>query len=771
MEFDKVLKKLASYTSFEVSKEIAMNLKPLDSVSAIKQLQEEVTQACSLIRKNLIVETDGLYDIRKHIADLEREIVLGAVELMHIAKMLYAARRFKQFFNEHRDECPLLFELARDICILPEIEREITRCILPDGEIADAASSELLRIRRQISNKRNKIKETIDAIIKDKRYQKCLQEPIVTIRNDRYVIPVKQEYKGAVRGIVHDRSASGATLFVEPESVVEINNELKKLLLEEKDEMNRILKSLSKLVRAACKELKNNVKILAYLDFVFAKAYYSIELDAASPAIVDENVVNLKKARHPLLPPDKVVPLDVNIGEDFKTLVITGPNTGGKTVSLKTTGLIVLMARAGLHIPADSESKVGMCDVMVDIGDEQSIEQSLSTFSSHMSNIVHILKVADENSLVLLDELGAGTDPTEGAALAQAILQHLYKIGACTIITTHYGELKNFAYEHEGAKNACVDFDTQTLKPTYELIIGRAGSSNAFDIAEKLGLPKEIIRDAKEFLTQEQKDIKDLLRKIEEDRRMAEMERNQAEKARIENEALKKKLKELESQLMLKKQQIIDRAKEEALAIIREAKRTSEQIIKELKENISKQSTREQERAIRAARESLKRLLSSVSVKSTTLKPTQNIKKGDLVYLPEYNSKGYVLELTGDKAVVQSGILKVTVSKEQLQLYEQTEETKEKSAISKFMKEKTQAVKSQLDLRGMKAEEAIAELEKYLDDVILSNLNQITIIHGKGTGALKKAVHAQLKNRKEIKSFRLGKAEEGGDGVTIVELI
>lgn len=764
-----MLKKLESYTSFEVSREMVLALKPFNSISTIKKLHEEVTQACRLIRKNLTIETDGLYDIRKHITDLELEMTLGAVELTRIAKMTHAAGKFKQFFDEHRAECPLLFELSKNICVLSKIEREINRCILPDGEVADAASEKLLKIRSQISDERNRIRAALDEIIKSRRFQKYLQEPIVTIRNNRYVIPVKQEYKSCVRGIVHDRSVSGATLFIEPESVVEINNELKKLYMEEEYEINCILKSLSDLIRPVCEELKNNLKILAHMDLVFAKAHYSLELDAAAPEILDKNIVELKSARHPLLSPDKVVPIDVNIGEDFKTLIITGPNTGGKTVCLKTVGLIVLMAKSGLHIPADLESKIGMCDVMTDIGDEQSIEQSLSTFSSHMSNIVRILKIADEKSLVLLDELGAGTDPIEGAALAQAILKHLYEISACIIATTHYGELKNFAYEHEGAKNACVDFDTQTLKPTYKLIIGRAGSSNAFDIAERLGLSQKVVQLAKDFLTKEQKDIKELLRKIEEDRRIAEIERSCAERMRLENETLKKKLKELEDRITLKKQHIINKAREEALAIVKEAKRTSEQIIKDLKDNISKQSTREREKAIRSARESLKRMFSSVLTKDPTFKPNQEIKKGDMVYLAEYNSKGYVLDASGDKAVVQSGILKVTVSKDKLQLCEQTEKIKSKESIFKIMKEKTQSIKTYLDLRGMKVEEAVDELNKYLDSALLSNLNQTTIIHGKGTGAIKKAVHEQLKNRNGIKSFRSGKAEEGGEGVTVVE--
>lgn len=776
LEFDKVRRKLAEYAGSALGREMALNLKPSTDMETILRWQKETTQARELMRFEPGFDFSGWHDIRNEIRRLKRSALLSAEELFAVGETLAVSRRVKKILFDRQERYPLLAEIAQGLANLPDIEKAILNAILPGGEIADNATPELARIRRGLNNAQGKVKERLNSIIRSPEKQKYLQEPIYTIRGDRYVVPVKQEYKNYIRGIVHDQSASGATLFIEPMEVVEANNEVRRLQAEEKQEIQRILADLSTRAAGVVDELSFCIEALGHLDFVLAKARYSAKLDAWQPNIINETRLNLKKARHPLLT-GKVVPIDIYLGEEFNTLVITGPNTGGKTVTLKTVGLMVLMTQAGLHIPADDGSEVGVFNqVFADIGDEQSIEQSLSTFSSHMSNIIDILKKVDNKSLVLMDELGSGTDPTEGAALAQAILDYLHGLSVCTIATTHYSELKNFAYANKGVENASVEFDSESLKPTYRLLIGKPGRSNAFEIALRLGLQKELVEKARGFLSREQIEAAELMKQLELAQQQAEAERQQAVKLRKESEELKEKYLQLEQKLAARKESILEKAREEAQAVIRKAKRESEAIIKELREKINQQSAREREEAIKKARENLYKLYDktagkNIKKKAAVHQPPEELKPGDEVFLTQYNQRGYVLEIgNDDQVLVQAGILKITVNKDQLQRVKESKPDSGKSQVGSVIMNKAQEINSSLDMRGMTVDEAVITMEKYLDDAYLTGLKQVFLIHGKGTGVLRAAVHRELKGHPRVKRYRLGVHGEGGAGVTVVEL-
>jgi DNA mismatch repair protein MutS2 len=775
LEFNKVRQRLAEHTGSALGRELAEQLTPSTNVDTVLAWQAETTQASNLLRFEPTAELGGWQDIRNQILRLKRDAVLSAEELYPVGLTLAASRRIKTFLSERSENYPVLAEIALGLASLAQVEKAILTAVLPGGELDDHATPELYQIRRRLASAQSKVKERLEAIIRSPEKQKYLQDAIVTMRGDRYVVPVKQEYRGHVPGIVHDQSSSGATVFIEPMTVVEANNEVRQLVAAEKQEIQRILVYLSGLAAGVADELSLTMESLGHLDFVLAKANYGRKLNAWQPKINPEPSFNLKKARHPLLT-GEVVPVTVWLGgADFSTLVITGPNTGGKTVTLKTVGLMVLMTQSGLHIPAEDGSEVGIfSQVFADIGDEQSIEQSLSTFSSHMSNIVNIINQADDRSLVLVDELGSGTDPTEGAALAQSILEYLHKLGVRTIATTHYSELKNFAYANQGVENASVEFNSETLQPTYRLLIGKPGRSNAFEIAYRLGLPQYLVERARGYLTEEQIEAAELMQKMERTQQQAEKERQQAEQLRLDSEQLKERYQKLEEQLSSRKEDILNKAREEAEKIVKQARQESEDIIKELRDKLAEQSAREREEGIKQAREKIYNLHDKTIKKKIkrvqTFQPPKELRPGDEVYLPQYNQKGYVLDI-GDKGVlVQAGILKLTVPKNELQKVEQPKISTGQSQVSKVVMEKAQKISPNLDMRGMMADEGIQEMEKYLDDAFIAGLKQVNLIHGKGTGALRAAVHRELNGNPRVKKFRLGELSEGGAGVTVVEL-
>lgn len=776
LEYHKVLEQLASFAGSPLGRERALELKPVDDPAVILRWQDEASEGRKLLRLEPTAEMGGWKDIRNQLQRAGRGAVLEPEELFAVADTLTAARIIKNFLHERQESYPLLHEHAFFITPLPDLENKIKKAILPGGEIADNASPELAQTRRKLASAQLNIKNYIENMIRSPNYQKYLQDPIVTIREGRYVVPVKIEYRAQVPGIIHDQSASGATIFVEPMAVVEKNNELRRLVVAEKQEIQRILAGLSEGVAQNLESIETSLDTLGELDFIMARSRYSQVLDAWSPILADEAVLDIRRGRHPLLKGD-VVPVNIRLGEDFDTLVITGPNTGGKTVTLKTAGLLVLMYQSGLHIPAGENSRLGIFQrVFTDIGDEQSIEQSLSTFSSHMTNIVDIVAKAGRDSLVLLDELGAGTDPVEGAALAQSILETLHSAGARTIATTHYSELKNFAYARERVENASVEFDTATLRPTYRLLIGKPGRSNAFEIALRLGLPAELIKKAREFLSVEQIQFEELMRNLEKAQQEAEADREAASKLADEARAIKEKHEKLEEDLAQRREAILSKAGEEARALVRSARAEAESAVRELREKIAEESTRARESAIQEARGKLGRLHHKVSravpEKVFSGQVPAELRAGQEVLLPKFNQRGYVITPPGpgEDVQVQVGIMKMNVPLKELRTVEKPKGGGGQSQVAGMIFDKARDISVELDLRGQYAEEAVLQVEKYLDDAYLAGLPRVSLIHGKGTGSLRAAVHKLLKGHRRVKSFRLGEHGEGGYGVTIVEL-
>lgn len=776
LEYHKVQENLASFAYSPLGKEKVMELEPVDDLTAILRWQAETSEGRKLLRLEPTAEMGGWKDIRVQLQRAGRGAVLEPEDLVAVADTLTAGRVIKNFLQEREENYPLLNELALGLAALPELELKIKKAILPGGEVADNASPELSRIRRKIVNSQLHIKDYLEHLIRSPNYQKYLQDPLVTMREGRYVVPVKIEHRSQVPGIVHDQSSSGATLFVEPMAVVERNNELRRLIMAEKQEIQRILASLSAWVAQNLESIEISLLTLGELDFIMARARHSHALQAWAPVLEGEAVLDIRQGRHPLLK-GEVVPVNICIGEDFDTLVITGPNTGGKTVALKTAGLHVLMAQSGLHIPAGEGSKLGVFrQVFADIGDEQSIEQSLSTFSSHMTNIVDIVGKAGKDSLVLLDELGAGTDPTEGAALAQSILERLHSIGAKTVATTHYSELKNFAYAHDRVENASVEFDAATLRPTYRLLIGKPGRSNAFEIAGRLGLPLELVNRAREFLTVEQVQFEELMLDLEKERQAAQAER--AEAARLTEEArlIKEMHQKREADLAAKRESVLSKAAEEARVLVKNTRIEAEAAVKELREKLTEETARARESAIQEAREKIGKLSKKVSravpEKVMAGEVPAELRPGEEVLLPKFNQRGYVLAtpVPGGEVQVQVGILKMSVPWRDLRRIEKPRSAAGQSEVAGVLFDKAREVSSELDLRGQYAEEATVLVEKYLDDAYLAGLPMVYLIHGKGTGSLRAAVQKLLKGHHRVKSFRLGEQGEGGYGVTVVEL-
>ncbi|HHY82388.1 MAG TPA: endonuclease MutS2 [Clostridiales bacterium] len=779
LEYHKIIEKLAGFAQSDSGRELVLQLKPVSDRMTIEQWQEETSEAESI----LAVEGSGFLssfpNIRQHIRKAIIGSVLSPKELLQIAQVLSLISSVKIRMNEHKAKAELKWIPSMVAAMQTQrvLLDSIRRCIETEDTLYDHASPELANIRRQINRANERVRERLNSYLHSPQMLKFLQEPIITMRNGRYVLPVKQEYRSQMPGIVHDQSSSGATLFIEPMSVVEANNEIRQLMIKEADEVERILADLTAQVGAAGEEILSAFEILIRLDFIFAKGAFSISIRGVRPSIADTPSLYIKNGRHPLIDPNVVVPITLELGRRFTTLVITGPNTGGKTVTLKTTGLFVLMAQAGLHLPADYGTALGVFNnVYADIGDEQSIEQSLSTFSSHMSNIVQILRNVNPYDLVLFDELGAGTDPTEGAALAMSILDHLHNRNIRTMATTHYSELKVYAIKREGVENASVEFDVETLRPTYRLLIGVPGKSNAFEISRRLGLDESLIDGAREYLSQENVRFEDIMGDIERNRIAAEQERQQSKAYLAEIEAIKEKHEKELMEFEQQKAKLLNKAREEARKLIQNARAEADEIIKELQKLARETEEKERNRAIEEARKKLKNTferLEGDARHKTALSPRmplRNLQLGQTVYLASLDQKGQVLSMPDEEGnlLVQVGIMKVNANISDLRQAEEDTAVSVKSG--RKITPRTTSVSSELDLRGMNSEEAMAETDIYLDNAFLAGLNEVTIIHGKGTGILRNSIHQLLKKHPHVKSYRLGKFGEGETGVTVVEI-
>lgn len=762
-----------------LGKDSARRLRPSSDHGEIVAMQAETSHALTRLFHHGALSFHGLTDIRPSLVPLAKGGTLGAGELLKIGALLEAAKRAVEF-DKKDEETDFLSGRFDGLQTFPEIRREISRCILSEDEISDDASSELKRIRRAMKTTNDKIREQLSATVNSSG--DMLRDNIVTMRNGRYCLPVKQEYKSAFQGMIHDQSSTGSTFFIEPMAIVKLNNDLAELAMKEQEEIERILASISSICAPETEGLERDVILLSELDFIFAKAKLSKKMQGSEP-IFDDNYIEIKKGRHPLIPRDRVVPIDVTLGKDYRLLIITGPNTGGKTVSLKTVGLFTLMGQAGLHIPAFDGSHLRVFhEVYADIGDEQSIEQSLSTFSSHMTNTVSILKRADKNTLALFDELGAGTDPVEGAALAISILDNLLQRNVTAMATTHYSELKIYALSTDHVENASCEFDVESLQPTYRLLIGVPGKSNAFAISSKLGISDEIIEKAKSLVDEDSKSFEDVVTGLESTRKELEQERAKAAAYREEIERQKKKLAEKNERIDKAKEKILRRANEEANEILQKAKDMADDSIRKYNKWMDggKGNVSDMERQRSAIREQLKKTGEKLATKQKGNRPKTapgKLSIGDLVMVHSMGVKGTVMSLpnTKGKCFVQMGIMRSEVNADDLELLEEEtlqnrkEQLRERSGAGKIKMMKSLHVSSSINLIGKTVDEAIALLDKYLDDAYLAKLHQITIIHGVGTGALRNAVQAHLKKSKYIKTYRMGEYGEGGYGVTVAE--
>ena len=778
LEFDKVINMLVQHVINNETRDEAEKLMPQSDLSVVKKMLSHTDAAVVMICKYGSPPVARVNEISQVIKRINAGGVLSMPELLNIAAILKGAQRLKKYYDGHEG---VLDEYFDCLSVHKQVEERISTCILSEEEMADGASTELFNMRKKMNRAGAKIKDSLNNMIHSPHYRKFLQDPIVTLRGDRYVVPVKAEHKGDVQGIVHDVSASGGTLFIEPVSVVEANNELQELSIKEKREIEKILAELTALVSEITDEIKYNYEGIIDIDLCFAKAKLAISQKAVCPEVNDEGKILIKKGRHPLLDPAKVVPQNINLGYDFDSLIVTGPNTGGKTVVLKTIGLFSLMAQTGLHVPSDDGTVLSVFDrIYADIGDEQSIEQSLSTFSSHMKNIVHILNNITPDSLVLFDELGAGTDPIEGAALANAILEYVKNLGAKTVATTHYSELKIYALSAERVENASCEFDVDTLSPTYRLLIGVPGKSNAFAVSKRLGLPDFIINQSKDLLSKETVKFEDVLSNIEQNRRSAESARAEQEKLKNEVAQLRAELKKEREKLDTQREKVLKRANETAAEIIEKAKQETENILEEMRSLQKEKDEREALKAMEEVRKELNIKLKKTkktpsSPKSTPVKTNINaLKPGMSVLIVDLNDKGTILTIDkkAGTAVIQMGIMKTTSKLSNLVILE--DETKKN--LMRFVPKKStgdkeiKAVKSEVDLRGMLLEEALMEADMFLDRTIMAGLSTVTIIHGKGTGVLRQGIQDMLRHHPHVKSFRQGRFGEGENGVTVVTL-
>ena len=777
LELDKVLALLADHASSPAAKERCLAVQPLDDAEDIRLLQAQTSAACKLITLKGSPSFGGIVDVGASLSRADRGGCLSSEELLRVATVLKAARTAKEYAEGDAVESGLDI-FFRQLTPNKFFEERIFTSILSKDEIADAASSELASIRRKIRQQSSKIRESLQKIITSPTYAKILQEPIVTIRSDRFVVPVKAECKSQLPGLVHDVSSSGSTFFIEPMSAVNGNNELRELFVAERKEIERILAELSAEAAARQESINLNYEMLVTLDCIFARAKLSFAMHGIEPVIRTDGKLELKRARHPLIDAKKVVPVSLSLGVDFDTMVITGPNTGGKTVTLKTIGLLTLMAECGLHIPADDGSSIAIFEtVLADIGDEQSIEQSLSTFSSHMRNIVEILQVCDRDSLILFDELCAGTDPAEGAALAIALIEFCRKCGAKVATTTHYAELKLYAMRTAGVINASCEFNVETLQPTYRLLIGIPGKSNAFAISRRLGLDEKIIEDAHSMVSQNDVNFEDVLTQLEQQRQQMEQAKVEAERLRMETEKQKEKSDEYYAQIKAERDKAVQQARKEAQYIIEDARRTANNVYEELKQ-LRKQAkdgafvegSNEKQAALRRSLNEAEGKLREKQEVRQRPAASRAIRVGDTVELLKFGSKATVLAINKDGSYqLQAGIMKVNAKPDEVYLLENETQAKAKKLMEGKVRDLKSAAQPELDIRGMAVDEALPVLDNFLDAAYMGNLPNARIIHGKGTGVLRKAVQDELRRCKYVKSFRLGVYGEGEDGVTIAE--
>lgn len=780
LEYEKIIEHLVSFAGSVPGKELCQKLLPSADIEEIRTMQQETSLALSMIFQKGSVSFSGITDIRGSLKRLEVGSILNPKEILQICRLLEVCNRVKAYSRkESTEEEPNALDIMfDDLQPLTPLASEIRRCILSEDEISDDASSTLKSIRRSMGQINDKVHAQLASMVNgsDRTY---LQDAVVTMRNGRYCLPVKSEYRGQIPGMIHDQSSTGSTIFVEPMAVMQLNNQLRELEIQEEKEIEVILANLSSQAAEYSEILDTDLMLLTKLDFIFARAQLSKSYNGSEPIFNENGIINIKKGRHPLLDKKSVVPIDIRIGKDFELLIITGPNTGGKTVSLKTVGLFTLMGQAGLHIPAFDKSELAVfTEVFADIGDEQSIEQSLSTFSAHMTNIVSILEKADEHSLVLFDELCSGTDPTEGAALAISILSSLHRRGIRVLATTHYSELKVFALTTAGVENGCCEFNVETLRPTYRLLIGVPGKSNAFAISSKLGLSDDIIEEAKTHLSDQDEDFESLISDLETGRKDLERQQEEAQRYKEEVEVLKKRLEQKQESMDASRERILREANEKAHAILREAKEYADTTIKNFnkfgKEGIDSRAMEQERSRLREKMNSVEKdmTLKTKSRSSKALRP-QDIHLGDSVRVLSMNLKGTVSSLPNTKGdlVVQMGILRSQVNINDIELIQDATTStpnKGRTSTGQIRMSKSSSVGMEVNLLGKTVDEALAELDKYLDDAYLSHMPSVRVVHGKGTGALRKAIHNYLRKQKHVASYRLGEFGEGDAGVTVV---
>ena len=782
LEYPKIIERLTEKASSPMGKELCRKLQPSTDINKIRLMQTQTKDALTRLFQKGSVSFGSVKDIRGSLKRLEIGSSLGIMEILSVCALLENTSRVKAYSRGDRSDLPSdsLDSMFEQLAPLTPLSSEIRRCILSEDEISDDASPALRQVRRNMKVTNDRIHTQLSGLVNGNA-RTYLQDSVITMRNGRYCIPVKAEYKGQVPGMIHDQSSTGSTLFIEPMAVVKLNNDMRELELQEQKEIEIILAGLSEQIAEEREAIALNLELMVQLDFIFARAGLAMDMNGSEPVFNEEGRVLLKKARHPLIPKKKVVPIDIRLGDDFNLLIITGPNTGGKTVSLKTVGLLTLMGQAGLHIPALDRSELALFhEIYADIGDEQSIEQSLSTFSSHMTNIVSFLEKADSRSLVLFDELGAGTDPTEGAALAISILSYLHDKGIRTMATTHYSELKVYALSTPGVENACCEFSVETLRPTYRLLIGIPGKSNAFAISSKLGLSDQIIERAKEQISEQDESFEDVLSSLEENRVTIENERLEIARYKEEIKTLKAQLESRQEKLDAQRDRILRQANEEAHKVLEEAKEYADQTMKlfhKFQKNNVDTSAVERER--QELRKRMNKAEKNMSDRQETKKPkklltAKDIRPGDSVKVLSMNLKGTVGSRPDSKGFlfVQMGIIRSKVHLSDLELMDEpviTTPSLQKTGAGKIRMSKSASVSTEINLLGRTVDEAIAELDKYLDDAYIAHLKSVRIVHGKGTGALRKGIHDYLRRQKHVSSFRLGEFGEGDAGVTIVD--
>lgn len=780
LEYTKVIDRLVNLVATQRGRELAEALQPSSEYQTVESNLALTEDAVRVLRHAASIPFGGIRDLRQVLGRARVGGGLSGEELLAVGSTLRAVRLLKGFFAEYAEFIGGLEPWVQGLTVLRNSEFAIERSIDDNGTVKDDASEKLSQLRREIRVIQGRIKDKLDSILRSSQYKSYFQDALYTMRGDRYVIPIKQEYRHQFPGILHDQSASGATVFIEPMALVNMNNDLKGVISAEQVEVEKILLALSLQVAAAADPIEANCDILAQLDFVFAKARLAFEMHAVRPAVNVQGRVDLRQARHPLIVPASVVPVDIRIGTEFNTLLITGPNTGGKTVALKTLGLLSLMMQSGLFVPAAADSTLAVFEnIFADIGDEQSIEQSLSTFSGHMTNLVRILSQVTPSCLVLIDEIGAGTDPEEGTALAMAILEHLREQGIRTIATTHYGELKAFAYTQEGVENASVEFDIETLRPTYRLLIGVAGSSNAFAISQRLGLPKELVEKARIMAGGEHQKFETVLSVMEEHKRASEKERQEAAALRQESVRLRQIIEREKQSWEIKKKDAMIKARAEADELMRQTRLEAEAVIRDLKQHYSTSGASALQESVDSARRKIREKISELNPLEASETPvvfetdaTAKVVKGSVVLVANLGQQGNVLSVEGDSVVVQLGALKMTVARNQCRVLKRSEQKSLEPArkARQLSTEKMQPVSREIDIRGMNNEEASYVLEKYLDDAVLAGLDSVSIIHGKGTGALRKGVQTFLAAHPRVKGISIAEVNQGGTGVSVVKL-